>query len=479
MRAFTIFAIAVTITIQLAGCAVQGPIHPAGPGGPGSFSERIEFNLLLALFRSERGQDRLLHVHLSFPRSRLLFLRDESREKAGWQAEYEWSVIIRDRGGIQVGGGVYSSKVLLEGGQRPEDPAAMLRAHQQLSVPSGRYWVEVTVSDKNSVRQGKKIKEIETYTFWPDEPGLSQIEVLDPGTMTPSVSAGSSPLPAELHGREVLASTANPEGADAIAFLFEAYCLSEESEVAYRLLSGDGSEVCRRTRRLPACERLTVRDTLSTGRCADAEYTLEVVIEGVGARPLRQYCPVRIRRPLLAWGEDLEETLAQLSLYASEETVGIFRLLPPERRRAFLDSLWKAVDPTPSTDQNELKEEFLRRLRYADEQWRVGAHRGWEVDIGRIYIAYGEPDEVLEERMVRTAVGPLDEDRQVLARKWIYRQPPVTFVFEYTPERGWILLRDVSSPLPPDPKTGHFKPEMFREESTVDGIHARRCAGYR
>lgn len=461
MRACAHFVILVSTSALLSVCAVQGPIHPAEPGGPGSFSERIEFDLLLALFRSESGQDRLLHVHLSFPRSRLLFLRDESRERAGWQAEYEWSVIIRDRRGMQVGGGVYSSKVLLEAGQRPEDPAAMLRAHHQFRVPSGRYRVEVTVSDKNSVRQGKKIKEIETFTFRPDEPGLSQIEVLDPGMMTPSVSTGDSPLPAESHGREVLASSANPEGADAIAFLFEAYCLSEESEVAYRLLSGDGSEVCRRVRRLPAGERLTVRDTLSTEQCADAEYMLEVVIEGVGVRSLRQCCPVRIRRPLLAWGEDLEATLDQLSLYAAEETVDIFRLLPPERRKAFLDSLWKAVDPTPSTDQNELKEEFIRRLRYADEQWRVGAHRGWEVDIGRIYIAYGEPDEVLEERTVRTGVGPLDENRQVLVRKWIYRQPPVTFVFEYTPERGWILLRDVSSPLPPDPKAGHFKPDMF------------------
>jgi len=461
LRTFTCMAIQVTAAVLLTGCAAQGPVRPSGPGMPGSYSERIEFDLLLALFRSQDSENRLLHVHLSFPRSRLLFLRDESHGATGWRAEYEWSVIIRDRGGRQVGGGVYSDRIVLEGETRLEDPAVVLRAHQQFSIPPGRYRVEVTVSDRNSVRLGRRIEEIEAFASRWNEPGLSQIEVLDPDTVSPSVSAGDVLKNAERHMKEVIASSANPEDADEIAFLFEVYHIPEAAEVVYRLFSDEGTEVCCRRRPLPEGSHLTVRDTVCTGGLADATYTLEVSVEGLGTTSLRESRPVRIRRPLLEWGEDLKVTLSQLSLYASEEAVKTFSTLPSESRRAYLDSLWKGIDPTPSTEQNELMDEFMRRLRYADERWRFGSRRGWDVDIGRIYIAYGEPDEVMEERSVRIARGPLEEDRQVLSRKWVYREPPVTFIFEYEPDRGWKLLRDVSSPLPPDPETLHFKPENF------------------
>jgi len=170
---------------------------------------------------------------------------------------------------------------------------------------------------------------------------------------------------------------------------------------------------------------------------------------------------VRIRRPLLAWGGDPETTLSQLSLYADEEAVEAFRRVQYEGRRAFLDSLWKELDPTPSTRRNELMDEFVRRLRYAEDRWRIGPLHGWDIDIGRIYIAYGEPDEVVDERSSRAARTPLDRDRQIAVRKWIYHEPPVTFVFEYEPGRGWILNREVSSPLPPGHESVGLTDEVF------------------
>lgn len=411
------------------------------------FSERIEFDLLLSLFRVHKSDDYRLHVHLSFPRSRLQFLRDESRGVPGWRAEYEWSVIVRERRGLQVGGGVYASEVILEE-EHSEDPAEVLSDHQLIDIRPGRYWVEVTLSDRNSIRRGRRVEEIDAFAFHPGQPGLSQIEVLKPGVALPTLTTDDLRFDPESHLEEVEASSATDEEAGEISFLFEAYSIQDECEVVYRLFSS-GEELRSRRRDLPSGSSIVVRDTLNTGVLEDGRYTLEISIEGLGATSLREERAVRIRRPLLARGDDLEETLTQMSLYASEETVEIFRGLPRSLRRAFLDSLWKSKDPTPSTDQNEVLIEFNRRLRHADDRWRLGPLRGWEVEIGRIYIAYGGPDEIVDERAVRTARSPLDQDQQVTLRKWIYRDPPVTFVFEYQQGRGWVLLRDVSSPIPP------------------------------
>ena len=429
------------------GCAAPGTSRGTGYDVLSGFSERIDFDLLLSLFRVRNSDEYRLHVHLSFPRSRLQFLRDESHGIPGWRAEYEWSVIVRERRGLQVGGGVYSCEVVLEEGHQ-EYPTEVLSDHQLIDIPLGRYWVEVTLSDRNSIRRGRRVEEIEAFAFHPDQPGLSQIEVLKPGVALITLINDDLRFDTESHLKEVEASSATHEEAGEISFLFEAYNIPDGSEVAYRLFSGD-EEVGSRRRDLPSGNSIVVHDTLCTGTLDDGRYTLEISVEGIGSTSLREERVVRIRRPLLARGDNLEETLTQMNLYASEETVEMFRGLPGDLRQAFLDSLWKTKDPTPSTYKNEVLIEFNRRLRHADDRWRQGLLRGWDVEIGRIYIAYGEPDEIADERAVRTARSPLDQDQQVTLRKWIYRNPPVTFVFEYQQGRGWVLLRDVSSPIPP------------------------------
>lgn len=442
-RSIHIYLLSATLIL---GCAAPGTGRGSGDVLSG-FSERIEFDLLLSLFRVRNSDEYQLHVHLSFPRSKLQFLRDESRGIPGWRAEYEWSVIVRERRGLQVGGGVYFCEVVLEEGH-PEYPTEVLSDHQLIDIPLGRYWVEVTLSDRNSIRRGRRVEEIEAFAFHPDQPGLSQIEVLKPGVALITLINDDLMFDPGSHLEEVEASSATDEEAGEVSFLFEAYNIPDECEVVYRLFSG-GEEVGSRKRDLPSGISIVVRDTLCTGTLEDGRYTLEVSVEGIGSTSLREERVVRIRRPLLARGDDLEETLTQMNLYASEEIVEMLGGLPRDLRRAFLDSLWKTKDPTPSTERNEVLIEFNRRLRHADDRWRLGPLRGWDVDIGRIYIAYGEPDEIADERAVRTARSPLDQNQQVMLRKWIYRDPPVTFVFEYQQGRGWILLRDVSSPIPP------------------------------
>ena len=56
-------------------------------------------------------------------------------------------------------------------------------------------------------------------------------------------------------------------------------------------------------------------------------------------------------------------------------------------------NLWKAMDPTPKTEFNELMDEYYRRVSYANENFE-GWKEGWETDRGMIYILFGPPDQV-------------------------------------------------------------------------------------
>ncbi|MCX6633235.1 MAG: GWxTD domain-containing protein [Candidatus Solibacter sp.] len=62
-------------------------------------------------------------------------------------------------------------------------------------------------------------------------------------------------------------------------------------------------------------------------------------------------------------------------------------------REHFIEQFWQRRDPTPATTENEFKEEHYRRIAHANQNYWHLEIPGWKTDRGRIYIAYGPPDE--------------------------------------------------------------------------------------
>jgi GWxTD domain-containing protein len=70
----------------------------------------------------------------------------------------------------------------------------------------------------------------------------------------------------------------------------------------------------------------------------------------------------------------------------------IFRHLPDkESRQEFIEDFWAKRDPDKETEENEFREEFFRRIQYANEHFFEGPP-GWKTDRGRMYIYFGAPD---------------------------------------------------------------------------------------
>ncbi len=76
-----------------------------------------------------------------------------------------------------------------------------------------------------------------------------------------------------------------------------------------------------------------------------------------------------------------------------EEKEAFLRLGTDEEREQFIEQFWLRRDPTPDSPDNENREEHYRRIAYANERFSSGKP-GWRTDRGRIYIAWGPPDEI-------------------------------------------------------------------------------------
>lgn len=94
-----------------------------------------------------------------------------------------------------------------------------------------------------------------------------------------------------------------------------------------------------------------------------------------------------------SWGEDFDKMVAQISYVASRTEVERLLEAAEDERDEAWEAFWEGRDPTPGTEDNEFRDEFLRRLGHANTHFRTTAE-GWQTDMGRIYIQYGEPDDI-------------------------------------------------------------------------------------
>lgn len=69
------------------------------------------------------------------------------------------------------------------------------------------------------------------------------------------------------------------------------------------------------------------------------------------------------------------------------------KLTTDDEREQFIENFWERRNPNPGDPENEFKEEYYRRIAYANEHFASGIP-GWKTDRGRIYIMYGPPNEI-------------------------------------------------------------------------------------
>jgi len=80
-------------------------------------------------------------------------------------------------------------------------------------------------------------------------------------------------------------------------------------------------------------------------------------------------------------------------IITDEERAAFKKLSTDEEREQFIEQFWERRNPSPGSPENEFKEEYYRRIAYANEHYASGIP-GWKTDRGRIYITYGPADEI-------------------------------------------------------------------------------------
>ena len=78
-------------------------------------------------------------------------------------------------------------------------------------------------------------------------------------------------------------------------------------------------------------------------------------------------------------------------LLTSEERRTFSQMFNPVSRSEFVTAFWRARDPKPETVENEFREEFERRVAFADSHFTDDEVRGSLTDRGMVFLLLGPP----------------------------------------------------------------------------------------
>ncbi len=120
---------------------------------------------------------------------------------------------------------------------------------------------------------------------------------------------------------------------------------------------------------------------------------------------------------------DMETAVASLYYIMDRDQWNEIKSAADSTQSRLLESYWKSRDPDPETEENELEDEYYRRVTYANRAFSVfqGSQAGWRTDRGRIYIIYGPPTDIDR--------PPVSQDNTGRYEIWNYHNLQKRFVF--------------------------------------------------
>ncbi len=111
--------------------------------------------------------------------------------------------------------------------------------------------------------------------------------------------------------------------------------------------------------------------------------------------------PLAIAESLPMSKDDIEKYRDQIKYFATGTQLELYDKINNEGKMNFLINFWRSKDTSPETPENEYMLNCFARIDYAEKNFKDGLNS----DMGRVFIIYGQPDEI-ENRTMNMNLKP-------------------------------------------------------------------------
>lgn len=335
----------------------------------------IKFYIQETAFKGDKNET-IVEFSYSMAFDQVQFLTEGKSFKAG----YTVSIIVYDEKNNQIAGDSWERKIKVEDYSHLQKGDSIVADVFNLRLPAGNYRVKTICNDNYSDKIGIVEKIISV-------PELNEKYVISGIRFERNYYDNILPWPNRVYGEK--------EGPIVIYF-----CLySQAPETLYvktaLLEVKNRKSIWTETKKYTTDFKAEARSVIPVDSLSDGNYILNLKMFNRNDFPLAENeYKVIVRNPSTLSKGDYEEKISQVEYIARRGEIDTLRKASPELRDSLWKAFWKSHDPTPETEKNEFRETYYEKINYANQHFGSTVNPGWKTDMGRIFIKYGQPDEV-------------------------------------------------------------------------------------
>jgi len=352
-------------------------------------SKRPGFYVDFASFYDPPSRKAQLEVYYKIQNDQLTYVKAEK----DYQAAYELRVVVLKKG-RQVAGTSREENYAVSSYKETISPNDFIINQLTLEVEPGKYETQVTLIDTKA-HKGFTLKlPCSVPDYAAKEVAISDIEFAQ--EISDSL-AGSQFDKANLRVVPKVNLSLQPD-LDSLRFYLEVYSKSARPvEIELVTLNRWEKRMSKSTEMLSLQKGLLglVR-SIPARDLPPGRYTLRATLLSSSRTVLAE----TKQDFLLEWSidyyvhHDFNEAIDFLRYIANGEELKALKHTPRDKQVQAWNAFWKSKDPTPKTPENEVQEEYYRRMRFANDNYSNWSKPGWKSDFGLVYVKYGEPSEI-------------------------------------------------------------------------------------
>ena len=364
------------------------------------------FSMDYASFREQTGEKYRLEVYYKIFNNKLTFVKSDGKFKSS----YEIELSVLNKVNKQVTGTSAQEEYVVDTYEETQAPEDFLINLINLSLYSGRYKLRIKFIDRNSGSESTLERDF-TIPSRNRKMAFSDIEFVR------ELSDSTQASKFNKRGKRVIPSVDRNLGDSnpTLRIYYEIYTDLQEPrayDLAYEIYNLAHTFSHQETTQIQIGPELFYRfDSLSSAGAPGGDYFLSIKLLENHKEIIKIEEPFQIEWSFLSMlKNDYQKFIDQLRYVASPKEIKKLKETKEEERVQKWLEFWKSKDPTPNTPENELREEYYRRLKYVNQNFAISNKEGWETDMGMVYMVYGHPDEVEK--------YPFERDRE--AYQWWY-----------------------------------------------------------
>ncbi len=370
------------------------------------FKPRFYFDI--ANYKSDKLGKTKVAVFLAVPYSNIQFVKSNK----GFEANYFLTITFYDEDENIVTERTWKEKVITPQFNRTISRTSSNLSYKTFDLTPGKYTLGCSIEDNDSKKNFQIKTPIEVLNF-KDSVEVSDLVLAEKIVRT---KTGDRILP----NISQIVTTRD----STILFFFEVYSDKDRTvQIEYSLRDQKKNLVARKSNTLKLDKgKNVIYQNFEHQNFTLGNYDLLVQIKneegknikGIGKRFVSKIYgfPSNIT--------DLDKAIEQMIYIASHSEINYINEAKTYKEKlARFISFWKKKDPSPNTLENEVLNEYFRRVAYANAHFK-SYYEGWKTDMGMIYITLGPPNQV-ERQPVAIDSKPYEV--------WLYYDLNKTFVF--------------------------------------------------